>query len=435
MKISVLTLFPQFYDPLISTSLIKRAQEKGLVQFAIKTFFDFVQPKERIDAPTFGTGAGMLIKPNVISKAIDQQDHLYGKSFKIFFSPQGKKLDQRVLKDLAQKIQETQHVLLVAPRYEGIDARVEEKYADAILSVGDFVLMGGDLPAMICIEGLLRYIPGIVGKEESVERDSFSGPFVDYPEYTEPVEWEGMKVPDIVRSGNHGAIERWRREQAAQKTITAHWGWFRSYSPLSKKDREIASQCMPKHYAVLMHDEIDLPDGTVGTTSITTIDIHDIARSARTYNLEHFFLVTSLSDQREIAHTVLNFWQEGVGISYNPDRHEAVKRVSVRDSLAQAVEQIERNEGKKPIIIATSARSMQGIPTITYHDQEKIWRQECPVLIIFGTGGGLAQSALEQADYILGPLEGLNEYNHLSVRSAAAVIFDRWLGLNPKNPR
>lgn len=432
MNISILTLFPQFYDPLISTSLIKRAREKGLVDFDIKTFFDFAAPKVRIDAPTFGPGVGMLIKPTVIKKAIDQQDAAYGKSFKIFFSPQGKKLDQNLFKEISEKIADKKHLLLVAPRYEGMDARVEEKYADEVISVGDFVLMGGDVPAMMFIEGLLRYIPGVVGKQESVELESFSGPFVDYPEYTEPVEWEGIKVPDIVRSGNHGAIDQWRMEQAAKKTVIHHWNWFRSYNPLTKKDRALAREFIPKHYAALMHDEIDLPSGEVGTTSITTIDIHDIARSARTYNLEHFFLVTPLSDQREIAQVMLKFWKEGAGKTYNPDRHEAVKRVTVRDSLAQAIEQVESIEGKKPIVIATSARSVEGVPTITYHDQEKIWSQERPVLIVFGTGGGLAESALKQCDYVLGPIDGLSDFNHLSVRSAAAVVFDRWLGLNPK---
>ncbi len=441
MNISILTLFPQFYDPLISTSLIKRAREKGLVDFDIKTFFDFAVPKKRIDAPTFGPGSGMLIKPDIIQKAVDEQDAAHGKSFKIFFSPQGRKLDQNLLKEIAGKIQDTNHLMLVAPRYEGMDARVEEHYADEVISVGDFVLMGGDVPAMMFIEGLLRYLPGVVGKQESVEDESFSGPFVDYPEYTEPVEWEGMKVPDIVRSGNHGAIDQWRTEQAAKKTVIHHWNWFRSYNPLTKKDRALAREFIPKHYAALMHDEIDLPSGEVGTTSITTIDIHDIARSARTYDLEHFFLVTPLSDQRDIAHVMLKFWKEGVGKTYNPDRHEAVKRVTVRDSLAQVVEQVtnltklesdhpELVEG--PIVIATSARAVEGIPTITYHDQEKIWSQERPVLIVFGTGGGLAESALKQCDYVLGPIDGLSDFNHLSVRSAAAVVFDRWLGLNPK---
>jgi len=109
--------------------------------------------------------------------------------------------------------------MLIASRYEGLDARVESYYADEVVSVGNFVVMGGDIPAMLLIEGLLRFIPGIVGKEESVQLDSFSGAFVDYPEYTRPIVWKDMTVPEIIRSGNHAAIESWRQEQAAQITV------------------------------------------------------------------------------------------------------------------------------------------------------------------------------------------------------------------------
>ena len=105
--------------------------------------------------------------------------------------------------------------MLIASRYEGIDERVLDEYADEVISIGDYVLMGGDLPAQVTLESLARLWPGVVGKHESVEEESFSGPFLDYPEYTEPVEWQGYRVPDIVRSGNHGAIAQWRSDQAA----------------------------------------------------------------------------------------------------------------------------------------------------------------------------------------------------------------------------
>src|SRR5579871_559261 len=184
MKISILSVFPDLYGPFLQTSLIKRAQDQGLVSFYLSSFFSQVSPKERIDAPTFGHGAGMVLKPVVVQKAITDQEAQRGKAFKIFFSPHGKKLDQHLLQDLVRRIGMQGHALLIPARYEGMDARVEEHYADEIVSVGDFVLMGGDLPAMILLEGLLRLVPGVVGKQESVELESFSGPFVDYPEYT-----------------------------------------------------------------------------------------------------------------------------------------------------------------------------------------------------------------------------------------------------------
>ncbi len=229
MHISIVTLFPALYEPFLHTSLVHRATEAGQVAFSIENVFSLCAPKERIDSPTFGHSAGMLIKPEIIEKAIEAQEELKGHAFKIFFSPQGKKLDQQLLKKLLHDFQEKKHVMLLPARYEGMDARIEEYYADEILSIGDYVLMGGDLPAMVLIEALLRLIPGVIGKQESVEEESFSGPFVDHPEFTAPVEWKGYVVPEILRSGNHAAIAAWRRKEAAKKTVLHHFEWLRSH--------------------------------------------------------------------------------------------------------------------------------------------------------------------------------------------------------------
>ena len=203
MKISVVTLFPELYKPFFSTSLIERARENQHIDTRVYNLFTYAEPKQRIDGPTFGHGAGMVIKPEIIEKAVNDIEGQHGSAYKIFFSPRGKKLDQKSLKATYNRVRErAQHIMLLPARYEGMDARIEAEYADEIISVGDFVLMGGDLPAMVFLEGLLRLVPGVVGKPESVEQDSFSGPFVDYPEYTAPVTWKGREVPDVVRSVN-----------------------------------------------------------------------------------------------------------------------------------------------------------------------------------------------------------------------------------------
>src|SRR5437667_2820025 len=163
MNISILTVFDQLYDQFIQTSLVGRAQEKEIVHIDVESFFAYVKPKERIDAPTFGPGAGMLIKPEVVQKAVEDKEELYGRAFKIFFSPRGQKLDQRLMATIAKKAQECNHLMLIPARYEGMDTRVEEEYADLIVSVGDFVLMGGDIPAMMLLEGVLRLLPHVVG--------------------------------------------------------------------------------------------------------------------------------------------------------------------------------------------------------------------------------------------------------------------------------
>ncbi len=407
-----------------------RSQEKSLVHYDIISYFSLVQPKERIDSPTFGPGPGMLLRPDLVEQFVTNQESKYGRGFRVFFSPQGKKLNQPLLAYITKKAQETNHLMLFPARYEGMDARVELEYEDLTVSLGDFVIMAGDLAAMVLLEGMVRLLPEVVGKKESIERESFSGPFVDYPEYTAPVVWKGHQVPEIVRSGNHEKIEQWRQEQAAQKTVLHHFEWLRSY-PTSAKQRSIAQAYIPPHYCVLMHDEILLPHDQKGTTSVTSLDIHDIARSAKTYGIKEYFIVTPLIDQQKIVNRLLEFWKTGVGIDYNPHRHQAVNAVHVVSSLDEAIKTIEQKEDKKPIIIATSAHTNeQGAPSITYYDQSKVWHEKRPVLFIFGTGRGLAPSVIERCDYLFLPIEGFSSFNHLSVRSAAAIIFDRWLGIN-----
>ncbi len=432
MKVSILTVFPDIYNCFLQTSLVRRAQEADLITIETHGFMSYVPPKVRIDSPTFGPSAGMLIRPDVVEQAIDSCEKTHGNAFKIFFSPHGKKLDQPLLQSLADRLKEQKHLMLIPARYEGMDARVEQYYADEIISVGDFVLMGGDIPAMMLLEGLMRLIPGVIGKQESIERESFRGPFVDHPEYTAPVDWKGMLVPEIVRSGHHAAIEAWRREQSAERTVLSHFSWLRA-APMTVAERDLAKKYIPNHYAVLMHADVMVRGSDqVGTTSVTSIDIHDIARSAKTYGLEQFFIVTPLRDQQHIVKTLLDFWQKGAGFEYNESRFEALKQVNLLDSLDQVMAAIEEKEGKKPLLVVTSAREMGSIPTISYEDQAIVWAHKRPVLLIFGTGGGLSEALIERCDYLLKPIKGFSSYNHLSVRSAAAVIFDRWLGLNEK---
>lgn len=435
MNISIVSVFPELYEPFLQTSLIKRAQEDGIVSIDTTSFFAMVKPKERIDAPPFGPGTGMLIKPTVVQKAIDTLENRHGKAFKIFFSPHGKKLTQPLLQTITKKAQQQQHLMLIAGRYEGMDARVEDAYADEIISIGDFVVMGGDLPAMMLLEGMLRLIPGIVGKEASVEQDSFSGPFVDYPAYTEPVEWHDKRVPDIVRSGNHGAIDQWRLQQAAQRTVHDHFSWLRSWH-LTPEQKKLVLNAIPPHYVALMHSDVLIgPERQVGTTSVMSIDIHDIARSSATYAIEKFFIVTPLKDQQKIVNHFLSFWQEGMGVSYNKNRHQALERTTVEPTLDAVIDHITKTTKKTPLVIVTSARPVAGKKSIHFTDQQEVWRHDRPVLLLFGTGQGLADTVIQRADYVLQPIHGLAAFNHLSVRSAVGIILDRWLGLYEQYPK
>lgn len=429
MKVSVLTVFPDLYTDFLKTSLIKRAQQEGTIEFDVAGFSDFCQPKERLDAPTAGHGSGMAIRPEVVQRAVDGLEKKHGTAFRIFLTPQGKKLDQNKAQELAKIFQEKEHVMLVAGRYEGIDARAQKKYADLEISIGDYILMGGDLPAMVLLESTLRYLPGVVGKQESVQKDSFSGPFVDFPPYTAPPrEWEGQAIPEVLLSGNHAAIEKWRQEFSASLTVREHFEWLRSNCQ-EKKDRELAADYIPHHYIALLHDQVIVEQGRVGTSSVTSLDIHDIARSAKTYGIKGYSLVTPLKDQQRIVNTILDFWHT-TGIEYNRQRHEAVKLIDMHNSLKEVIDAIEKKEGKKPLLVGTSAQSVGQAELITYKDQAQVWAQGRPVLFIFGTAKGIAAEVLEGCDYVLLPIEGFTQFNHLSVRSAVAVILDRWLGVN-----
>lgn len=478
IKISIITVFPELHENFINTSLIQRATEQGIVQFNLVRFSDMCQPKERIDEPTVGHGAGMIIKPEIIQKAIDQCQEKWGLGFKIFFSPQGQRLDQRNLSKIYKKlISQTQnqqnqtnitqqdpatestllptvdltatvaiepaitgpeaaspnfHLILICSRYEGIDERVESFYADMTVSIGDYVLMGGDLPAQVFLEGLLRLIPNVVGKTASVENESFQGAFFDHPEYGLPVEWNQLKIPDVLRSGNHKQIEIWRKEQAVKKTILNRFDWMRESHP-DEQDLDLCRKFIPNHYVVIMHSQVIVGDGhKVGHTSVASIDIHDIARSCKTYGIKNFFIVTQLEDQFKIVNTFFDFWHSKKGKDYNLSRYNAIESVILTKSFESVIEQIKQKENLDPIIITTSAKPHGNGIKIDFFSQGLVWKENRPVLIVFGTGQGLSDEIMNQSNFILTPVRGLTGYNHLSVRSAAAIILDRWLGLNSK---
>lgn len=456
MKISILTVFPELHEQFLASSLIARAQEKGLIECSVIRFSDMCQPKERIDEPTCGHGVGMIIKPEVIARAIESAEAKWGSGFTIFFSPQGTTLTQKKIQILAQKFFATNeeqaavpdqadvqknaaepHIILVCSRYEGVDARVEAFYADLVLSIGDYVLMGGDIPAQVFMEALLRYLPGVVGKQESVESDSFTGPLLDFPEYGLPVEWNGLQVPEVVRSGNHGQIDQWRREQAYSKTILNRFDWFIS-QPLADADKKQALEVIPPHYLVLMHSDVYVKaDGSKvkGTTSIASIDIHDLARSCATYGIKNFFLVSPLVDQKAILKTFMDFWMSDVGKRYNQTRFDALMRLVPASNFDEVIAQITAIEGVAPVVVTTSAKNYPHKKLIDYTSQGTVWKHRRPVLFVFGTGQGLCDELMERSDFVLLPLKGLTAYNHLSVRGATAIILDRWLGTREVLPR
>ena len=213
MKIDVLTLFPAMFAGPLDESIIMRARKAGLLDLRIHNLRDWTHDRHKtVDDRPFGGGPGMLLKPEPIFEAVEQ---LAGPATKvILLSPSGRKFDQVLARQLAVE----SDLLLITGHYEGFDERVREALADDELSIGDYVLTNGALPAMVVIDAVARLLPGVLGDDESSHDESFSAGLLEYPQYTRPAEFRGLRVPDILVSGNHAEIENWRREQARLKT-------------------------------------------------------------------------------------------------------------------------------------------------------------------------------------------------------------------------
>jgi tRNA (guanine37-N1)-methyltransferase len=213
MKIDVLTLFPAMFAGPLDESIVKRAREAGLLDLKIHNLRDWAHDRHRtVDDKPFGGGPGMLLKVEPLFEAIESLQR--EKTRVILLSPSGRKFDQSIARELAQQ----EDLLLVCGSYEGFDERVREALADDELSIGDYVLTNGALPAMVVIDAVTRLLPGVLGDDESSHDESFSQGLLEYPHYTRPAEFRGMKVPDVLLSGNHAEIEKWRREQAKLRT-------------------------------------------------------------------------------------------------------------------------------------------------------------------------------------------------------------------------
>ena len=213
MRIDVLTLFPNMFSGPLDESIIKRARSQGLLEVRIHNLRDYTHDRHRtVDDKPFGGGPGMLLKPEPVFEAIE---NLVDEDTRVvLLAPAGRTMNQAIVKDLSCG----PHLLLVCGSYEGFDERIREHLADDELSIGDYVLTNGALPAMIIIDAVTRLLPGALGDAESATVESFSHGLLEYPQYTRPADFRGMKVPDVLLSGNHAEIAKWRLEQSRVRT-------------------------------------------------------------------------------------------------------------------------------------------------------------------------------------------------------------------------
>ena len=218
MRIDVLTLFPEMFSGYLGQSLLKRAIDAGIVEVAVHNIRDWAQGKHRqVDDRPFGGGPGMVLMPEPVVDSVESvQGQGDAPGHLVYLSPQGRPLDQTIVTELAGH----KRLILLCGRYEGIDQRAIDLLKPDELSIGDFILGGGEVAAMVVIDAVVRLVPGVLGDDESNKQDSFSGdpPLLEFAQYTRPREYRGMTVPDVLMSGNHEEIARWRQEQKIERT-------------------------------------------------------------------------------------------------------------------------------------------------------------------------------------------------------------------------
>lgn len=216
MRIDVLTLFPEMFENVLNCSMLRIAREKALVQYNIFNIRDYAENRRCVDDRPYGGGAGMVMKPEPVFNTVETIEQQAGPCRKkILLTPQGVKFNQQIARELSSE----SYLMLICGHYEGVDERIRLGLDVFELSIGDFIMSGGEIPAMVVIDAVIRLIPGVLGDSESVVNESFADTLLEYPQYTRPAEYRGMKVPEILISGNHQKIKEWQRENAVKRTI------------------------------------------------------------------------------------------------------------------------------------------------------------------------------------------------------------------------
>jgi tRNA (guanine37-N1)-methyltransferase len=225
IRFDVLSIFPEMFHSPLNFSLLKKAQEKGLIDIGLHNIRDWAEDKHNMtdDAP-YGGGCGMVMKVEPVERALAAVKRADVQSLVVLMTPQGKTFNQKIAGEMAEE----KHIIMICGRYEGVDERIREHLADREISIGDYILTGGELSALVVIDAVSRLIPGVLGNDASAATESFSQGLLEYPQYTRPAYYKGWSVPDVLVSGNHAQIERWQRIEAIKRT------WLRRPDLLEK---------------------------------------------------------------------------------------------------------------------------------------------------------------------------------------------------------
>jgi tRNA (guanine37-N1)-methyltransferase len=415
VKFTVVTILPELIAPSLAAGVVGRAKDAGVIDVATVNPRDFTSDKHRtVDDTPYGGGPGMVMKLEPLTAAIAAA----GQGHRILLSPSGAPLTQARVRQLAT----LEHLILVCGRYEGVDQRVIDTAIDEELSLGDYVLSGGELGALAIIDAVSRLVPGVLGEPASADDESFSAGLLEYPQYTRPA----AGVPAVLSSGNHAAIAAWRRLQAMQRTAARRPELWRAVRQTAADAKAFPSLASRTHLALVHHPVVDRT-GAVVTTALTNFDVHDLARSAMTFGLAAFHVVTPIASQREKAEHIAALWL-GEG-EHGEHRARALQLVRTAASLDDVIASL-----NDPVVVGTSANpaSFPGVPRRTPDELcAELATTSAPMLLVLGTGWGLADSLIPSVSRVLAPIEGATTWNHLSVRSAGGILLDRLFGRAP----
>lgn len=417
MRFDVLTIFPSLFDSFLNESLLEKAISKGIVDLKLHDIRKWSENKHRkVDDEPFGGGAGMVMTPQPIADAIEElKKEKPAVTKTILMSPRGKPFTQKKAKELAA----CERLILVCGRYEGVDERISQNYVDEEISIGDFVINGGEVAAMAVVEAVFRLLPGAIGSPESLERESFDDSLLEAAQYTRPENFRGEMVPKVLLSGHHKNIEKWRLENSREKT--------RNVRPdLLAKGRVKPEKV--KYSLALVHHPVADKAGNEMVSSITSIDVHDFARLGKTYGASKVYIVTPVEDQFRLVERIRGYWSEIEGLrEIDPKRGAALGLIEVVSSVDEIIEKCHKNGSKKVKLLATSARESETISAPEWHERTG---EADEWIILFGTSYGLGKSLMEKADYCLAPICGPTDFNHLPVRGASAIIINSLFGID-----
>jgi tRNA (guanine37-N1)-methyltransferase len=296
-------------------------------------------------------------------------------------------------------------------------------------------MTGGEVAALAVIEATARLLPGVLGNLDSTRDESHAAGLLEYPQYTRPPEFRGSTVPEVLLSGDHAAIARYRRKESLRRTRAWRPDLFAAHAA-DDSDRkllaelEAAADAAPRApiYLGLVHYPVKDREGNVVTTAVTNLDVHDLSRSSRSYGLAGYYVITPIEAQRELVSKILEHWVDGSGKRRVPERGVALSLCTPTESIDSAIAAIEAQHGQRPVLAVTAARLPAALsPRTPAALRAQMRASDRPWLILFGTGHGLVAEVLERADVALPPIRP-GVYNHLSVRAAGAIMLDRLFG-------